>query len=311
MVTMWAAALWAATAGLAPGLAVETGSPDALCPELSATRAAVEARLGVVGVEGRAGWTARYTMWHLPDRDSDFVRLEVTDPGGVRRLSRDLPLTDASCSTMASVIALVLDRYFRDLLGSGAPTASHPVTVAAVSAKPPAQPRPVRHVVLGLAAGAVMLPASPGVVVDFALEAGQVRLGLQSGWSTYAATESLGQGGSARLTTSVPLRLSLGWLHRFGRVSLYAGPELFSAYERARADGIAIADRNSRLALGAGGQAGIAIDLGRGVRITAETGVDRVLGGGKLTVDSVEVLPLRTRAIAGIGIAYAKDPEGS
>lgn len=308
MVAIWAAVILAATVGLSPGLVVETGSPDALCPELSSTRAAVEARLGVVGVQGRAGWTARYTMWHVPDQDSDFVRLEVIDPAGARRLVRDLPLAGESCSTMASVIALVLDRYFRDLLGSGTAAPSSP-TIGA-SAAPAKRDLSGPRFVLALAGGAVMLPASPGMLVTLAVEARSARLALQTGWAAYSPTQSLGAG-AAELTTSIPVRLGLGWTRFFGRVGVHGGAELFSAYERARATGIAMPGDNSRLALGAGVAAGVAARLGRGLRLTADIAVDRVLGGGRLTIDNVEVLKLPWRAVAAIGIAYAIGTEGS
>jgi hypothetical protein len=49
------------------------------------------------------------------------VRLELYGPEGELQLSRDLPLEDDSCSTMAEVIALVLDRYFRALLAHDRP----------------------------------------------------------------------------------------------------------------------------------------------------------------------------------------------
>ncbi len=50
------------------------------------------------------------------------------------------------------------------------------------------------------------------------------------------------------------------------------------------------------------------VSLTARLRMTAEIAVDRVLGGGRLTIDDSEVLQLRTRAIAAIGIAYATGP---
>ncbi len=100
-----------------PGLSIDTGSPDALCPELASTRDAVRRRLGELIVPSGSGWRARYTIGHAPaGTPRDFVRLELFGPEGALQLSRDLPLEGESCSTMAEVIALVLDRYFRALL---------------------------------------------------------------------------------------------------------------------------------------------------------------------------------------------------
>lgn len=120
------------------GLTIETGSPDALCPELTSTRAAVSRRLGELIVPGgSSGFRARYTIAHAPvGSPRDFVRLELYGPEGTLQLSRDLPLEGESCSTMAEVIALVLDRYFRALLAHDRPGPDD--DRAAVAAAPPA-----------------------------------------------------------------------------------------------------------------------------------------------------------------------------
>jgi len=98
------------------GLAVETESPDALCPDLATTREAIHNRLGTLALGGEErGWTARYTVGHAPGEAGDFVRLELLDPGGVLRLQRDLPRQDEACATLAQAIALVIERYFREL----------------------------------------------------------------------------------------------------------------------------------------------------------------------------------------------------
>src|SRR5690606_25269599 len=105
-----------------PGLSVETGSPDALCPDLNRTREAVGRRLGALEVPSGRGWRARYTIGHAPEGSPrDFVRLELFAPDGRVRLTRNLPLGSDSCSAMADVIALVLDRYFRSLADHAAP----------------------------------------------------------------------------------------------------------------------------------------------------------------------------------------------
>jgi hypothetical protein len=60
------------------GFTLETGSPDALCPELETAREVAQRRLGSLVVEGRRGWHARYTIAHAPDGlPRDFVRLEL------------------------------------------------------------------------------------------------------------------------------------------------------------------------------------------------------------------------------------------
>lgn len=102
-------------AQLGTAMVVQTGSPDAMCPDLSQTREAITKRLGTLEVDN-SGWILRYTIGHSPDsRAGDFVRLELWDPQGTRRLERDLPLRSGSCSTMAQAIAVVVDRFFRSL----------------------------------------------------------------------------------------------------------------------------------------------------------------------------------------------------
>lgn len=90
------------------GLTVDTPSPDALCPPIEQTRSIITARLGAIELEGT--WRATYDLIHRPDQD--VVRLELRDSGGNVRLTRDFTANGNSCSTLAQVIALVLERYF-------------------------------------------------------------------------------------------------------------------------------------------------------------------------------------------------------
>jgi len=80
------ALLWAseASARESGGFTLETGSPDALCPELEMTREIVARRLGSLIVEGRKGWLGRYTIGHAPaGNPRDFVRLVPRDDAKV------------------------------------------------------------------------------------------------------------------------------------------------------------------------------------------------------------------------------------
>src|SRR5688572_15537513 len=105
---------WFTVLTLVGGLLVETGSPDALCPDLASAEAAIHARLGELEAGDSANWRLRYTMGHAPAATSgDFVRLELYDPENELRLSRDVPLAGESCATVARVMALVIDRFFR------------------------------------------------------------------------------------------------------------------------------------------------------------------------------------------------------
>ncbi|MET0413030.1 MAG: hypothetical protein ABW217_17115, partial [Polyangiaceae bacterium] len=98
-----------------PGWRVETGSPDALCPDLGLTEAALERRLGTVVTAPGTFFRVLYTVGHAPQgHPRDFVHLELFAPDGTLQLSRDLPL-EGPCATMADVIAVVIDGHFRPL----------------------------------------------------------------------------------------------------------------------------------------------------------------------------------------------------
>ncbi|MEY2932978.1 MAG: hypothetical protein RL033_3727 [Pseudomonadota bacterium] len=164
-------------ASASPGLTLETGSPDALCPALPTAREAVERRLGTLVVSSGAGWRARYTIAHAPEgAQMDFVRLELFAPDGALQLSRDLPLEAGACSTVAEAIALVLDRYFRKLpLGDvppgdvslrDAPTGHAPPGDGAAAERAPAEETATGGAQAGLAPAPVlpnvgMPPAAP------------------------------------------------------------------------------------------------------------------------------------------------------
>lgn len=140
------------------GLQIETGSPDALCPELESTRAAVRRRLGELVVPGDGVFVAHYTIGHaLAGSPRDFVRLELKAADGAVVLERELPLEGESCGTMSEVIALVLDRYFRALIGGDAPP---PAAQPASPATPTTSTPPAHAIHAAVSPGAV----SPGAV---------------------------------------------------------------------------------------------------------------------------------------------------
>lgn len=253
-----AAALLLATPALAraEGLTLETGSPDALCPELEATRDAVRRRLGELVVPG-GSFRARYTIAHAPSgTPRDFVRLELYGPEGTLRLERDLPLEE-SCSTMAEVIALVLDRYFRALL-AGEPGAAEAGPEVQPSPAPPANAAVAAPAAdAGATAPARVAPADSAPTR--ALLAGE--LGVQSAagpmlgaralvelWPhLYAGTalhvaltaqsETLDGGGEVS-GRSADWRLFGAWGGELGPVLLYAGPGFSFRLTRGEGEGL-------------------------------------------------------------------------
>ncbi|HEY8943004.1 MAG TPA: hypothetical protein VIM73_02030, partial [Polyangiaceae bacterium] len=113
------------------GIVVDAAAPDALCPAIEATREAVRARLGRIDVPQGERWSALYTIVHSPGTErGDRIRLELRDPNGELKLQRDLPMAGESCTTLAQIIALVLERYFRDLSAGIALADSEPATQA-------------------------------------------------------------------------------------------------------------------------------------------------------------------------------------
>ncbi|HWZ88001.1 MAG TPA: hypothetical protein VNW92_04105, partial [Polyangiaceae bacterium] len=147
------------------GLAVETDSPDALCPDLATTRAAIHNRLGTLSLASeQQGWIARYTVGHAPGEQGDFIRLELIDPTGTRRLLRELPREGESCATLSQAIALVVERYFRELapesLAAPAPDPDLDSVSTAGPKAPSAQPDPLTpRWAVGLGSGFASAPA--------------------------------------------------------------------------------------------------------------------------------------------------------
>jgi hypothetical protein len=234
----------------AAGLTLETGSPDAWCPDLVATRRAVSDRLGTLALEGEQSWVARYTIGHAPDGGGDFVQLVLRDGQGVLRLERTLPANGESCDTLAQAVALVLERYFRQLQ---TPTAEPVETPEAPAA--PAQPAPL---VSERSAPTLARPLAVAAELGLSIGSTSALLGLRLGawfgdWfqaslapqlllppETTALVDSLERSrGSARVV-EVPLRLGVGLGRRTTRLSWRAGPELRLSLRRASTEGVLV-----------------------------------------------------------------------
>jgi len=293
---LWGQLLFVAQLGSA--LVVETGSPDALCPDLTRTREAVAARLGTLDV-AEAGWVATYTIGHAPDAGrGDFVRLELRDSQGRVRLERDLPLEPGGCAAMAQAVAVVLDRYFRALAEAASPAddaatpgdapppesrehgetpaeATPPVAAAGalgVAATTPddedgaASALPDPRYELGLLAGAALeLPSGVAELLLTAPVAPLVRVGATVSAPFRAEYESLGSGRVRGW--SVPLRIWAGVGRSSGGFWAYGGPELLVALEGGRGTGLAVERSAGRVVPGAG----VALELG--YRLTPRVGL--------------------------------------
>lgn len=289
---------WLILAELGAALQIQTGSPDALCPDLTQTREAVASRLGTLDVS-RGGWVASYTIGHSPDATKgDFVRLVLRDPAGTTRLERDLPLDPGACSTMARAIAVVLDRYFRSLergqpeatpthegeepereIDSTAPAAAtlpdslataatgptEAVTVAPGSAgRSPARAvgRAERHLWGGLLGAHGVEAESFAVELLLAVALWRYgRFGLDLELPLGPEREAVEEEW-VRLW-SAPLRVWLGLGATRERWWLYGGPELLLAVEVGSGAGLSRSDRASRILPGVGANLGAGLRLGR------------------------------------------------
>jgi hypothetical protein len=323
-----------------PGLVLETGSPDALCPDLAQARAAVSRRLGALEVAGRRGFRARYTVGHAPEgTPRDFVRLELFDSEGVRELIRDLPMSGESCSTMAEAIALVLDRHFRGLSADENAEIAPPETAPAPpepapshsekeqarrtdkpsssSALPQPQSTPTgapessRSDSFGtlLLAEFALAPSRPAAIGARLLTGLGANLAIGGAlfFDTSSERESLARGGEA-LALGAELRPSFAW--RFGSTPWWfsGGPNLSLRLQRGKTRNVPEHSDQLR-ALWAGG-----VEAGAGLRVSGRFAL--LLSGsalamfrplsGRFDVNDVEVLrPSLLQVQVGLGAGYA------
>jgi hypothetical protein len=303
-----------------PGWSVETGSPDALCPDLGLTEAALERRLGTVVTPPGASFRVRYTIGHAPQGSPrDFVHLELFGPDGALQLSRELPL-EGPCATMADVIALVIDGHFRGLPHDEPERpAEHSVAPAApaVDAPDPAPTAapPTALVTLPLVLGPELTarhPAGPVAGLRATVEiAPHLYLGAALGLDLRSRNEQLDAGAqvSAR---SASLQLQAGYGTRLGAVHTYLGPSLRFSLDRGSARGLPYEYAPGSRALFAPGLQAAALwrfhpRLALSLTSTLDWSIRDL--SGRFVIDGREVLePVGPEVGVGVGLAYALSP---
>jgi hypothetical protein len=305
---------WFSVLTLAGRLLVETGSPDALCPDLASAEAAIRARLGELEAGGSANWRLRYTIGHAPGATSgDFVRLELYDPQGELRLSRDLPLAGESCATVARVMALVVDRFFRAMVAEQATEAG--VTLSASMDAPAeaafetptrARARPAHS--LTAQAGILASPFSPTLGLAFTRRT-PYRFSLSLGltWIMSPATEAL-EAGAQATSRSALFRLSPAWDIGLGSVELALGPTLALGGERGTTTGLPESDVKYRPLAAAGALACLRFPLDENLSLDLSGGGEAPFRpfGGDFVVDGERVLePAEVRGFLAIGVGPA------
>jgi hypothetical protein len=331
-----AASSFSARAEGEPGLVLETGSPDALCPDLAQARAAVSRRLGALEVAGRRGFRARYTVGHAPEgTPRDFVRLELFDSEGVRELIRDLPMTGESCSTMAEAIALVLDRHFRGLSADESAIGSAPETAQA-SPEPPTsraeEERPPRADKPSVAAQEPLSSRAPDnsradsfgtlLFAEFALASSRpaaigarMLTGIAQNFAIGGALifdasyerESLAQGGEAR-ALGAELRTSFAW--QFGGTPWFftAGPSLSLRVQRGTTRNVPQHSGQLRALWAGGVEVGVGFRVSRRFVLSLSGSALATLRplSGRFYVGDTEVLrPGLLQTQVGLGAGYA------
>jgi hypothetical protein len=312
---------WLGVVTLLGRLTVETGSPDALCPDLTSTEAAVSARLGRLESEDAAGWRLRYTIGHAPNATSgDFVRVELYDPEGTLRLTRDLPLAGESCATMARVVALVVDRFFRTMVAEQhAEATSDPSRHALPTSEPNVEEadRSERAVagsdqqplsLLAVQAGMTVPPALPTLGLEFVTRATSgLSVGSSATWVVLPRSEQLERGARAELRSAV-FRLSLAANFPFdgGRATL--GPTAGYAAEWGSTSGLPESSVEYRSVLAGGAAASLLLVVASNWALELSGIVEAPFRpfGGAFRVDGHEVLePPVVRGWLAVGFGPA------
>jgi hypothetical protein len=302
------------------GWTVETASPDALCPDLGLTEAALERRLGTVVTPPGAFFRVRYTIGHAPQGNPrDFVHLELFAPDGALQLSRDLPL-EGPCATMADVIALVIDGHFRGLPhaepeppaqpGAGADTPLD-VPEPAASALPSTAPGSRAPLLLGAELTA-RHPVGPVLGLRATAEiAAHVYVAAALGLDLRSRSEALADG--ARVSArGAHLQTSAGYRARIGSVHALVGPSLRLIVERGSARGLPLEyTPGSRAVLAPGVYAGALWHFHSRLALSLSSTLDWSLRGasGRFAIDGREVMkPPGFELGVGVGLGYAFAP---
>lgn len=286
---------------LTQGIAVETDSPDAHCPDLHQTRAAVNARLGTIQSEG---FRARYTIVRVRgESPRDFVLLELTGPEGDVRLRRELPV-GGSCAAVSEAIALVLDEYFRALVTPEdeatpvEPTRSSRVNPEGDSRSPTKASAPASEPDAWRLTLEMALISSPSRVAAGArvqrLLAGSWHAGLELILPLRERVESLAAGAEAR-ARSVEVNAQLAWGPELGAFRPYIAPTLFSWIERGSTRGALASSTHYRWLGGAG------VELGANLRLRGAWQGFAFASGGSILAESADFVVGGDEVLGAIG----------
>ena len=288
-------ALAAATAE--PGPAIRVVAPASqVCPDAGAIQRALGPLASPAGGPASPAWTLS------TEPGAATLRLALREPGGRLALAREIATGDLDCGAVTDLVALVLERFFRDVAWTSdatSPAAARslppapPATAAVVSPAPVPVPagaavaRPPR-LVLSLGPAWWSRASAPvSVVVEArARVAGPASVALGLLLPGLHATQPVGgDGGQATLDT-----WPAAWLRiaaEAGRARLFYGASVdgFFTYERAATTGIAMTRDNDRVLVAAGLGLGGGWTLAPRWRISLDASVHRAVLGSSFVVD--------------------------
>ena len=306
-------------------LAVETDTPDALCPDLASTRDAIRSRLGTLSLDsGQEGWSLRYSVVHAPGADGDFVRLELKDSTGTTRLLRDLPREGAACATLSRAIALVVERYFRELspgeeTPEPAPPEAEPSAPAPLppAAAPSASPLLAPRFALGVSGGYISSPAGALVAAHlgaWAMSPLHLELSLLAPLSSRVERVN----GSELGLRSYSAAFAVGLGVRRASWDAFAGPQARLTLQLPRADGLRQVDTSAGQAFSTGILAGLNWWRLGSWGLLARASVDYQLASTRYQVQPSELGAPRDaltepaiQGLASVGLIWGFGGEGS
>src|SRR5437016_810022 len=96
----------------APGLGVVADSRAVDCPSPTEVAEAIDRRM-LTSPVGGGYWSLRYG-WEGSAAERNLA-FRLIAPGGAAALERRFPLLERECLTAAAAIAVIVERYFRDL----------------------------------------------------------------------------------------------------------------------------------------------------------------------------------------------------
>jgi hypothetical protein len=297
------------------GLRIETVTPEALCPPIASVQQAIAARIGQV--EGTGEWRASYGLVHRPEGEqADVVRLQLYDPAGALRLTRDLPRAGPSCAAVTQAMVVMLESFFRRTAEPGPlPPAADTgaVVVAARAPPPPPAPRrvtPAVDVLGGWAGG----PSSAAVVTSLRLTGifgGPWQTGLGAAWPLATQTQAIGSGSVSQRSFVFRLHVGRRWTpHHL--VTARLGPELVVVLDHATTTGVPEGTSPFRAGAGIGAGGGLEARLSSWLALSLVGAADLTPAAwsGEYVIESYSgaaiLPPPRWRFLAALGLTVSR-----